>query len=345
MKNSQIVTKWVLDKVKEQYYDDIALVVSHTTLRLDESEKTISYFVPITERGRAFTRTFILDGEGFDIWGIEWERLEKFAKLEEYNITCLADSEILYARTPADIKRFEDLKKVQADCLTDGLTMRRCALEAYVQAKKIFQETIFAKGSDVKLGAGYVLDYLARSIAFVNHSYFKKSQTDQINELKAMNNVPERFLELYWNVITERSDENRKRLCYELIIIVQKFLEENAEEHGNTNFTVCSEHNFQDLADWYGELSYTWLRIRCYSEKNDVLKTYMWGIMLQEELNHVCADFELEKMELMSAYDAENLTSFAKHANCLEAQIRSIIENGGGIIKEYHNAEEFLNEV
>ena len=66
---------------------------------------------------------------------------------------------------------------------------------------------------------------------------------------------------------------------------------------------------------------------------------------MQEELNHVCADFELEKMELMSAYDPENLTNFAKHANCLEAQIRSIIENGGGIIKEYHNAEEFLNEV
>ncbi|MFZ2538933.1 MAG: hypothetical protein WAX04_08520 [Oscillospiraceae bacterium] len=47
----------------------------------------------------------------------------------------------------------------------------------------------------------------------------------------------------------------------------------------------------------------------------------------------------------MSAYDAENLTAFADHANYLEAQIRMIIQNGGGIINEYNNAEEFVNEV
>ena len=74
MENSKFVTEWVIETVKEKYADDIALVVSHSTLRIDENEEVISYFVPITERGRTFARTFILDGEGFDIWGIEWER-------------------------------------------------------------------------------------------------------------------------------------------------------------------------------------------------------------------------------------------------------------------------------
>ena len=106
--------------------------------------------MPITERGRTFARTFILDGEGFDIWGIEWERLEKFAALEEYNITCLADGEVLYARMPADKQRFEELKKIQAEHLADEAFMRKCALEAYAQAKSIYYETLFAKGSDVK---------------------------------------------------------------------------------------------------------------------------------------------------------------------------------------------------
>ena len=115
MENSKFVTEWVIETVKEKYADDIALVVSHSTLRIDENEEVISYFVPITERGRTFARTFILDGEGFDIWGIEWERLEKFAALEEYNITCLADGEVLYARMPADKQRFEELKKIQLE--------------------------------------------------------------------------------------------------------------------------------------------------------------------------------------------------------------------------------------
>lgn len=145
MENSKFVTEWVIETVKEKYADDIALVVSHSTLRIDENEEVISYFVPITERGRTFARTFILDGEGFDIWGIEWERLEKFAALEEYNITCLADGEVLYARMPADKQRFEELKKIQAEHLADEAFMRKCALEAYAQAKSIYYETLFAK--------------------------------------------------------------------------------------------------------------------------------------------------------------------------------------------------------
>lgn len=71
MKNSELVTKWVIDTVKRDYAQDIALIVSHTTLRIDNQEKTVSYFVPITERGYQFGRTFILNGEGFDIWGID----------------------------------------------------------------------------------------------------------------------------------------------------------------------------------------------------------------------------------------------------------------------------------
>ena len=99
------------------------------------------------------------------------------------------------------------------------------------------------------------------------------------------------------------------------------------------------------MADWYGELSYTWLRIRHYCEKNDVTKAYMWGSMLQMELNQVCEDFGLEKMELMEIFDAENLSKFAEHADYLEKNMRNIIIHGGGKIREYQNREDFLNEV
>lgn len=345
MENSKFVTEWVIETVKEKYADDIALVVSHSTLRIDENEEVISYFVPITERGRTFARTFILDGEGFDIWGIEWERLEKFAALEEYNITCLADGEVLYARMPADKQRFEELKKIQAEHLADEAFMRKCALEAYAQAKSIYYETLFAKGSDVKLGAGYTLDYLARAIAFINCSYFKKSQTDQLNELNKMKKIPDGFLKMYREIIFEPSDEKQKKMCFALIIMVQEFLEKNSDFPDAGAHIQPSEYNFQDLADWYAELSYTWLRIRRYSKKRDVLKVYMWGIMLQEELNRVCTDFGLEKMELMDGFDADDLSAFAARADRLEEQIRKIIRTGGGVIREYKSVEEFISEV
>lgn len=337
MKKDAFVTEWVLDTVKEKYADDIALVVAHSTLNIDPESSAMSYFVPITDKGRQFAQTFILEGRGYDIWGIEWERLENFAALDEYNITVLADGEILYARTPEDAERFNALKHTLTENLRAPDTARRKSLEAYATAKLLYTELLFAEASKIRLCAGYVLDYLARAIAFANHSYFRKSQTEQLKELEAMANVPEKFTEIYPEVIRTSDDCRRKELCHKLVALVGKFLtKEEKKQH---------EKNFQDLADWYAELSYTWLRIRHYGAENDALKVHMWGIVLQNELEAVCEDFGLEKMELMSEFDFGDLSRFVDRANELEGQMREIIISRGGKIHEYQTNEEFLNEV
>lgn len=336
------VTEWVIHMVRESYADDIALVVSHTTLRMDEKEKAISYFVPVTKRGEGFAQTFILSGIGYDIWGISWERLEGFAKLWEYNITCLADGEVLYARTAEDRERFEGLKRELASRLADRDTMRVCALQAYKQAKDIYLDMLFASESDVKMGAGYVLDYLAQAVAFSNHTYFRRSQTDQVRELREMKRVPQGFEQLYSEIIVEKNVEIQKKKCYLLIGMIREYL---AEEGFNKENSQPCERNFQDLADWYAELSYTWLRIRYYAGENDRVRAYMWGIYLQKELNQVCGDFGMEKIELMKYYDADDLLGFAAYADKAEGLIRTAIEKGGGRIREFADEREFLNEI
>lgn len=337
MNHDAFVTRWVLDTVKEKYADDIALVVSHVTLNIDQREDVVSYFVPVTDKGRQFAQTFILDGRGYDIWGIEWSRLERFASLEEYNVTVLADRKILYARTPEDAARFEALRLKQLANLADPAQSRKCALESYVRAKEIYTELLFSEGSAVRLCAGYVIDYLARAVAFANHRYFHASQANQLEELKAMDRVPDGFAEKYLEVIRTAEDDRRKKLCYDLVTMVGHFLSFDETER--------KEKNFQDLADWYAELSYTWLRIRHYAEQNDAVKAHMWGIVLQNELNEVCEDFGLTKMELMSAFDFADLHRFADRANELETQMREIITGHGGLIREYKTPEEFLHEV
>lgn len=342
MTNGMFVTNWVLDKVKKDYAEDIALVVSHTTLRIDENEKTVSYFVPATERGFQFGRTFILDGEGFDIWGIGWERLERFADLEEYNITCLADGEVLYARTKEDAARFQALQKRQQENLSDKILMRKNALTAFEQARKIYLETLFANDSDVKMGVGYLLDYLAQAIAFSNLRYFKKAQIAQLEELADMERVPQGFPQMYLKILCEPDCLVQKKLCFEAIRMVQTFLEDLSPDR---DLDIPPQNpDYQMLADWYGELSYTWLRIRRYADRDDAVKVYMWGIMLQEELNRVCEEFGMEKMQLMNEYRSDRLREFAKRADQLEKRIQSIITSGGGVI-HCLSREDLLHEV
>lgn len=336
MTTSEFVTQWALDTVQRDYREDIALVVAHNSLSMDDSVQTISYFVPITERGQRFAQTFILEGLGIDVWGISWERLERFAALQEYNTTCLADGTVLYARTPEDRQRFEALQQRLAKNLADPLLQRARALEAFAQARQIYLDALFANGGDAKMGVGYVLDYLARAMCSTHGRYFKRAQTDQLAELEAMGPLPDGFAETYNAVIWEPDTARQLQLCHSLIAAVAQFLERPAAQR---------EHNFQDLASWYCEMSYTWLRIRHYAEVGDITKTYMWGCLLQTELNEVCRDFGLPKMELMEVFDAANLKKFAEHADTLEQQMRAQIVANGGVIREYRNREEFLHEV
>ena len=337
MEHAAFVTQWVLDTVKKEYAQDIALVIAHGTLRLD-GQPQISYFVPITDKGRRFAQTFILGEQGFDIWGVEWERLERFAALEEYNLTCLADAAVLYARTPEDLARFEALRERQKKNLADPRQRRAHALASLAEAKQLYLRLMFSEGSDAVMYAGHVMDCAARALCFAWGGFFHYTQTDQLVELRSMGELPDGFCARYEKLLRTTDSGERGTLCRELVAIVEAYLRpENPVEP--------REHNFQDLADWYAELSYTWLRIRRLAAEGDVTKVYMWGCMLQNELNQVCEDFGLEKMELMSAFGADNLESFAAHANGLEAEMRRRIIAGGGVIREYPSQEAFLKDM
>lgn len=337
MDHAAFVTQWVLDTVKKEYAQDIALVAAHGTLRLDE-EPRMSYFIPVTDRGRRFAQTFILGDEGFDIWGIEWERMERFAALEEYNLTCLADAEVLYARTPEDLARFEALREKQRENLADPRQRRAHALASLAEAKQLYLRLMFSEGSDTAMYAGYVMDYSARALCFAGGGFFRHTQTDQLAELRRIGELPEGFCTLYEKLLRVSDDAERKALCRDLIAVVEAYL----RRKGPAEFR---EHNFQDLADWYAELSYTWLRIRRLAADGDLTKVYMWGCLLQNELNQVCEDFGLEKMELMAAFDANDLRGFAVHADALEAEMRRRIRLGGGVIREYPTQESFLKDM
>ena len=84
-----------------------------------------------------------------------------------------------------------------------------------------------------------------------------------------MRKVPSGFYELYLSIIKEKDETEQKRKCYNAIRMVQDFLSEATAQ------TTAKEQNFQDLAVWYAELSYTWLRLRYYAEQDDFVKVYM----------------------------------------------------------------------
>ena len=72
--------------------------------------------------------------------------------------------------------------------------------------------------------------------------------------------------------------------------------------------------------------------------------SYLLGCYLQIEFDAVREDFNLEKMDLMSAFDKEDLGVFAKRAEEIEAYLIKTLEENHANQNKYASFEEFIKE-
>ncbi|MCL2486732.1 MAG: hypothetical protein FWE86_03945, partial [Oscillospiraceae bacterium] len=100
-KNGTHLTDWVVKKIETEYSNDVCLLIEHTALKLekDMDAAAFSFYIPATNRANGLARTFIIDGIGYDLFPMSWERIERMADVKEYNTTCLADAVILWAKS------------------------------------------------------------------------------------------------------------------------------------------------------------------------------------------------------------------------------------------------------
>ena len=122
--------QWAIRRIEKDFPDDVCLLLDHKTLKLDKDKDGgrigFGSYVPNTARSNGLARTFIIDGIGYDLFPQSWERLEKMADVNHYNLTCLDDSVVIWARRETDRRRFESLKeKFRANLKNPCLMLER----------------------------------------------------------------------------------------------------------------------------------------------------------------------------------------------------------------------------
>ena len=70
----------------------------------------------------------------------------------------------------------------------------------------------------------------------------------------------------------------------------------------------------------------------------------MSGCYLQIEFDAVQEDFNLKKMDLLSAFDKDDLRGFAKKAEEIEAYLVKAIEESNVHQNKYSSFEEFVRD-
>ena len=338
-KNNTWLADWAVRTIESDFRDDVSLLLGLNTLKLgkDMGAKAASFYIPATNRANGLAKTFIVEGIGYDLFPMSWERIENMADVKDYNTTCLADSEILWAKSDEDRQRFISLQaRLQAN-LQNPKYMRERATKWFDTAKDIFQDALFEERLyKVREYAGHICDLLSIAVAFVNLRYFVHGQTNQIQELSRMEKVPQGFVKLYKDIIAEPAPDAQKRLCHKLITSTKEFL----DAHKKT--TPKSTPDFTELAEWYQELCYTWRRVYHWCDENEPENAYIWCCMLQDEADRWGRKFGITDTGLLGAFDANNLAGFRKRAEDVERTFRQAIEAGGVKLDEYQTVEDFL---
>ncbi len=330
---------WAVRKIQSEYPDDVCLLLKHDTLQLecDLDASGFSFYVPATNRAGGLARTFIIDGIGYDLFPMPWDRIERMAQMKEYNTTCLANSTILYARSDEDRRRFEALRAKLTANLQNPVYMRERAGEWLAVAVDLYRDMLFEpRLYKVRKDAGYIADVLSIAVAFANGRYFRHGQTNQLRELAGMGAVPQGFAPMYEGVVRAKDSGEQLRLCRDMIDATRAFLRPQGEAKGE------AEPDFAELASWYQELCYTWRRVYHWCDAGDPVNAYLWCCLLQDEADRLGVEFGVSPTDILGVFDHNDLTALRRRAQEVERRFIDAIQAHGVAIERYTDLEDFF---
>lgn len=345
------IVRWIQETVERDYREDIALVLiygSHingTTNRLSDVD---TFFIPKTDRGFSFARTFILKGIGYDIFPMSWERVSRIAEIHEHLLPLLGDSVILFSSTKEDTERFLSLRTRMRALLDNQVYMDRQALRMLEKAVK---NLLIAKAKhnlhEVRLEAGRCFLALADGVAYANGTHFHQGLKKHLHDLNSFPKIPDNFLEYYDECIRADNVDDIIKTLSSATDVMAKFLEvpyPNEISLSSEVMRTPRKIDLVELASFYEELVSAINKIRINIEEGDWRMTFVNGVCLSNALEDITTEFGLKSMPVLEEFEADNLPRFLFAVEEMESQLIQMIESGGGVIHRYADFDTFIKE-
>ncbi|NLO47560.1 MAG: nucleotidyltransferase domain-containing protein [Clostridiales bacterium] len=349
-RKNESILHWVIEKIRNEYPDDVGLLIvygSYITGNDGPLSDIDFYFVPNKESSLSLGRTFIIEGIGYDLFPLSWERLEGLASLNENLTPLLGNARIAWCQSEKDKKRFIVLRRKLADNLSDDSFMEQKTEDKLKHACDL-QIKLANSNSlcDCRLLAGGVLLDLADAVAYKNRTYFHRGLKEQYTDLKRMENLPDGFIEKYEAVIRSNTIIEIKRNCMTLIMSTINCFSVNTERD-NTSFRdspslpkTNGDPDYLMLAELYGEIVSTFNKVYFCCENNNPILAFLSTVCLQNVLNEEVGAL---RFDLLECFDMLDLSGLFKAAKAAESKLIRFISEGASI-KRYKNVDEFLRD-
>lgn len=340
---NDLIVKWAVNKIEAEYKDDVSLLLTYGSY-INGTANPMSdvdfYFIPKTDRAYELCKSFIVEGIGYDLFPMSWERVEGIAELKECIVPCLANVRILFSNSEEDMNRFELLQNKLKNNLNNRGFMLERANESLKMAMDVYRDMLFQEDiCSSKTSAGYIAMLLSDSVAYVNQTYYSRGLKKQIEDLNNMECIPKDFVLLYELITKASSLQVLKDHCYQMIKNTKDFLDAKDKKPNKELGT-----NYKELAELYQEIISTWNKIKVSCESGNSILAFISGACLQRELNFIAVKYGLGEIDLMGFYNNEHLDKFNNRAEELQKKLVKLIEENGVNITEYNTTEEFLTQ-
>ena len=186
------VVEWIIHKVKTEYAEDVSLVLlygSYINGTANGKSDVDCYYIPKTEQGYNLGIGFIIDGVGYDLFPISWERVAGIADLQECLLPLVGDVQVIYCGELCDLERFKEIQSKLHSNLADNEYVKEIARKRCEDANRLCEQMKLSDSlPEVRKIAGHVIMMLADAVAIYNHDYYhfglKKQYENQDDEIE-----------------------------------------------------------------------------------------------------------------------------------------------------------------
>jgi hypothetical protein len=356
MTRNEEVVHYAIERIHHGFSEDIDLLLcygSYVNGTADEDSDVDMYFIPRNEKGEGLGETFILNGIGYDMFGMSWERVQGIADFKESLSPLVGDVKILYSRSDHETDRFKQLQQLMQTHLRDARYMHDRACERVEKAVAIHCDRIPASSiGRIRMGAGRILMLLAEAVAYMNQTYFHRGLKTQYADLMELKRQPLEFTSLYHDVITENEAEGIMDKCEKIIRNTIDFLEMDqestflqttvnpcAEGVGPTDPKIDMALDYDGFARWYEELSSTFNKVYRYAERKDHIRAFISACCLQYSLESDLG-VPLVPTDLLGDFRYDDLGKLATVTREIERNCIAEIERNHATIRRVGSVDE-----
>lgn len=335
----------LIEKIQRDYADDVSLVVIMGSTIYGETHSRSDldmYYVPKTERGYNLSFTCIIDGIGYDFWGLSWERLERIANHDEKITSIITEGKVLYYGSDDDRERFDALKRRALDTGDRAKFLGRARLKLNDVYRDYANLLTAHTLSNARYAAVGVLYKITESLALLNRIPVKRGRGKLKGEILAMPMVPEDFETLYDTVFFSSDIGAIREACGRLIGNTAKLMRNDTQ--GPCDIAETLKGFYEELINSYNKIDHA-------AEIGDVHTALFAGVELRYEIEQAFdgTGVSLASLpDLLAAYSPDHLQEYAAAARRHQQQFEELLAAHGVKLcklRDFFELKEYIDKL